>query len=406
VWHRLRIEVRLTLGFASAMALLLVVMASVLYVTLGAVLLDEVDTGLRERAATIEAALPRVSSLSMSTALVEPREAFAQVSNADGTVIATSGTPNFTLDATAARSVVRTSVTSHTIPGVADRARVLILPASDHGRRYVIVVGASLSDRADALQMVLRFFLVGGPLALIAASIAGWLVARRALATAIATERNFLDHASHELRAPLTALKAELDLATSRPRSQSELEAAVRGAADETDRLVRLAGDLLLLSRSRAGRLGVVREDVALRALVDESVAAFRARAAEAGISITSDAPDLIVAVDRVRVRQALDNLLDNAIRHARSSAVLRVAVDSGNDLQIDIEDDGPGFDPRTGTRAFEPFAVGGLGLSIVRTIAEAHGGRARILSTGAGGHVQVTMASAVHPTGDRLHTS
>jgi len=120
VQRRIRLEARLTLGFGLAMAALLATMATVLYVSIGAVLLDEVDTGLRERAATIEAALPDTTSMSTSKALVEPQEAFAQVLRIDGSIVATTGTPNVVISAADARATVRPRVTTQRIAGVAD----------------------------------------------------------------------------------------------------------------------------------------------------------------------------------------------------------------------------------------------------------------------------------------------
>ena len=392
--RRIRLEARLTLGFALAMALLLATMATVLYVAIAAVLLDEVDTGLRERAATIQTQLPRTTALAPSTALVERQEAFAQVVRPDGTVIATGGTRNVVIGTAEARSTVRAHLTTRRLPGVADRARILVVPTSSGDGRVLVVVGASLADRSDALRMIVRFFLIAGPLALLLASAAGWLVARRALATAIANERRFLDHASHELRTPLTALKTELELAAVRPRTTTELQDAVVSAAEETDRLVCLANDLLLLSRARAGRFEITRQAVSLRALIDEAETAWLTRAAACGVTITTDAPDVTVSVDQMRMRQLLDNLLDNALQHARRSISVRAEVNDDH-LRIEIADDGPGFDAHSTARAFEPFALGGLGLSIVQTIAEGHGGHALIETNGPVGGTRVTVRCA-----------
>src|SRR5262245_38498858 len=161
------------------MALLLATMATVLYLAIGAVLLDEVDTGLRERAATIQAGLPGDVSLVTASALVEPNEAFAQVLRPDGAVVATSGRGRGLLTAAEAHAT-RPHFATTRVPEIAGHARILTLPVTTHGEQYVVVVGASLADRADALRMVVRFFLIVGPLALALASLAGWVVARRA----------------------------------------------------------------------------------------------------------------------------------------------------------------------------------------------------------------------------------
>jgi signal transduction histidine kinase len=94
-----------------------------------------------------------------------------------------------------------------------------------------------------------------------------------------------------------------------------------------------------------------------------------------------------------MRIRQALDNLIDNAVRHARHRVAVRGAVEDGR-LRIEVADDGPGFDADHAD-AFEPFALGGLGLSIVRTVAEAHGGRADIDTDEALGGARVSVSAS-----------
>jgi signal transduction histidine kinase len=291
-----------------------------------------------------------------------------------------------------------------------------------------------MSDRTDALRLVAVFFFAGGPVALLLASTAGWLVAGAALrpvermrrqASAISasgmdqrlsvpdpddeirrlgdtlnamlerldeamrSERQFLDNASHELRTPLTALKAELDLARARPRSPAELSAALESASEETDRLARMADELLLLSRAHGGRLPVQPEDTSLREVLVASANLFRTRAATAGVSIDVSVADTTVHVDGSRVRQALDNLLDNALRFSRHKIELRGAIKNGA-VHITVDDDGPGFARGFEHRAFVAFQrIGGdanerrdggtegagLGLAIVKMVADSHGG-------------------------------
>ena len=146
------------------------------------------------------------------------------------------------------------------------------------------------------------------------------------LQESLARERRFVDDAAHELRTPLAILNGELELALSRPRTAGELEATIRRASAESDRLARLAEDLLVLARAQEGRLPVHREDVSLGGSW-RCVRRGRASASAAGVTITTDAGDRRANVDRVRVRQAVENLLDNAIRHSPAGAGLRVAA-------------------------------------------------------------------------------
>jgi signal transduction histidine kinase len=219
---------------------------------------------------------------------------------------------------------------------------------------------------------------------------------------AAARDRRFLDQASHELRTPLAVLKAELDLALSRPRSSAELEAALRNASEETDRLLRLAEDLLVLSRSKGEGLEIHTSDVDVQELLDQVCEGHRVRAETAGSSLSREGNRVIARVDPVRIRQALEDLLDNAIRHG--GGVIRVHAECGDGVvEISVLDSGPGFraelldafgsGPRGDGRAGEGSnALGlGLGLPIVRAIAEAHGGSLEARNLPEGGAV-VTM--------------
>ena len=186
--------------------------------------------------------------------------------------------------------------------------------------KLVVVAGASLEDRNDALAALRTQLLVGGPLVLLLASLAGYVLAAATLRPVLARleaglerERRFVADASHELRTPLSLLKAELEVALRRPRTPEELHAALASAAEETDRLVRLAEDLLVLARADEGELRLGEEPVEVRALLD----AVARRFAAAGRALEVDAPvGLAVTGDRLRLDQALGNLVDNALRY------------------------------------------------------------------------------------------
>jgi signal transduction histidine kinase len=211
-------------------------------------------------------------------------------------------------------------------------------------------------------------------------------------------ERRFVDDASHELRTPLSVLKMELDLSLARTRTPEELQAALTSASQETDRLVRLAEDLLVLARTDRGRLPIHREEVDVSDLLSRTCAAYEARARVAGVRIQLDAAPEKASLDPARVRQALENLLDNALRHTPTGGVVRVrAKMQGGLVSLGVEDSGPGFGRDILGRAFEPFArseadqdgngaTAGLGLAIVRAIAEAHGGAVRAENRPEGG--------------------
>jgi signal transduction histidine kinase len=219
------------------------------------------------------------------------------------------------------------------------------------------------------------------------------------LEEALERERRFVDEASHELRTPLANLRTELDLALRRSRSPAELEAALRSAAVETERLVRLAEDLLVLARADGGKLPVRRESVELAPLVEGATQAFAHDAAGAGVEIqTRVDADLRATVDPLRLRQVIGNLLDNAIRHTSKGG--RVTIDVGRVdglLSVEVRDTGEGFPDAFLPRAFEAFARPdasrsrdgggtGLGLAIVAAVAESHGGSAEARNSPEGG--------------------
>jgi signal transduction histidine kinase len=210
------------------------------------------------------------------------------------------------------------------------------------------------------------------------------------LETATISERRFLDDASHQLRTPLAVLCAELELAARRPRSHEELLAAVQDAYDEATRLAAMA-DQLLTNARRTGRLAIARQPTHLSLLLRDAALTFSNRAARIGIRITVDASDAVVYLDARRVRQALDNLIDNALRHGRTATAihLRGRVDA-DWVCIVIEDDGVGFSARPldedGTDDRH-----GLGLPYVTATVAAHGGTIAIDNNPAGG-ARLTM--------------
>ena len=443
------IRLRVTLAFAAAMAVLFAALAMLLYTSMNRSLLIEVDRGLRSLAQTISGDLAG-TELTPTRPLIESDETFAQILAPDGRIITAS--PGFPVPALSAAELIRVTGTrffERQIRGIDGEARILAVPVTRGGARAFIVAGSSLQDRADAMHSMAWYLALGGPAALVVASVLGWLVAGlafrpvermrreaaaismsdldrrvgvpaandelRRLATtlnemlarleeSITAERRFLDDASHELRTPLTVLKSELDVALSRARSSEELAAALRSASEETDRLARMAEDLLVYARLNHGRVPVVRAQTDLRALLEASVRMFAPRAEARGVRVDVEASSLSVEVDEARVRQAVDNLLDNAIRVTSAGGIVHVrgALDDGL-VRISVDDQGPGFAPGFETEAFEPFRRGnrddgygsGLGLAIVKAIAESHGGDA-IIERRNGGGARVSISLAV----------
>jgi signal transduction histidine kinase len=203
------------------------------------------------------------------------------------------------------------------------------------------------------------------------------------LESAVERQRRFVADASHELRSPVAALRTELEVAL-RSGDEAALRAAVAGALAEEARLEDLLADLLVLASIDEG-VAPAAAEVDLRAVAAEEAA--RARAVP--VSTTGAG---VVRGSKTQLRRVVANLVDNAARHARTS--VSVAVEGG---RLVVDDDGPGIAPEDRERVFERFTRlddarardhggAGLGLSLVRAVAAAHGGRAWAESSPAGG--------------------
>jgi signal transduction histidine kinase len=407
---------------------------------MGAALLDEIDSGLRFRAGAL-AETTRAQSIEVpDRRLQEPREAFEQFLSDDGHVLgATRGFAEPMLGQSALAGLTGPTFLDRNVPGVADRARLLALPLTSRRGAAFLVVGVSTSDRLDALNELAEVLLIGGIAAVTLACVAAWFVAGWALrpvdrmqrqAAAItasgldnrmsvprtrdelhrlartlndmldrldrsaSAERRFLERASHELRTPLAALRAEIDLALRRRRSAAELAAALRNASEETDRLARLADDLLVLARAEDGRLPLHREPTQVPELLESSAALFAARATELGVELAVCASDVTVEADPLRLRQLIVNLLDNALRHTPRGGTVRLAATADDHtVRIAVTDSGPGL---TSPPRLEDDAPG-LGLRIVRAIATSHGGHIET-STAAEGGARVDVVLPATP--------
>jgi len=193
----------------------------------------------------------------------------------------------------------------------------------------------------------------------------------------------------------------ELELALRHGETFEELEAALRSATEEADRLARLAEDLLVLARADEGMLPIRPEPLDARALLEGVSQRFAARV---GHPLEVDAPaGLTVEGDELRLEQALGNLVDNALRHGAGNVRL-TAVPVNGTIELHVADEGTGFPPELLPRVFERFARAdaarsrggaGLGLSIVDAIARAHGGAAHAANRERGADVWLEMPAS-----------
>jgi len=417
---RLPVRLRVTLAFAAVMAVVLAGTGLFLYLRLGAELDAGIERNLEARAGVFSAG---------------DDDTIAQVLDPSGAVIEASEEageePLLSPDET--RRALDDEIT---VDAELDDDPVRLLATEAGGS--VVVVGESLEDRDEAVESLGSLLLIGGPIALLLAALAGYgataaalrpVERMRARAAAIeatdpgarlpvppahdeisrlgvtlnamldrieaafARERTFVADASHELRTPLAILKTELELALGRGRTNEELTDALRSAAEETDRLVALAEDLLVIARSDQGQLPIRRDELHAGELLEGVRERFARRIAEREATVETGAADgLRLDADPLRLQQALGNLLDNALRHGGSHIELS-AESRGDAVRLHVRDDGDGIPD--GLAAFERFTRGdsargrggaGLGLAIVAAVARAHGGEAGTTNRPEGG--------------------
>ncbi len=442
------IRLRLTLAFALAMGVVLAATGAFLYLELRTSLDESIDESLEARVSEVAPRLALgglIVGPGMGSGLVDPDERFLQVLDLRDRVVDATPTVEDTplleqeaLSRAAGRPT--TWLELEEVPGISGPTRILAMPVETPSGTRVLLVGASLEDRDETLRGFLVILLVVGPTALLLTSLLGYGLATAALKpveamrveaaaisgsepgrhlplprsqdeihrlgetlnemldrleAALERERGFVADASHELRTPLALLKAELELALRRPRSAPELEAAIRSAAAETDRLAGLAEDLLLLARSDQGELALRTEKIDARDLLSRVAERFGLHAEAAGRSIEIDVPSgLELEADPRRLEQAVGNLVENALKHAQGSVRL-AAVEQNARTELHVRDEGRGFPSEFLPRAFDRFSRAddarsgdgtGLGLTIAGAIARAHGGSAHAKNSENGG--------------------
>ncbi len=208
------------------------------------------------------------------------------------------------------------------------------------------------------------------------------------VAHAAGQQRDFVAAASHDLRTPISALRAELELADRPDATEAELRAAVRAAHSDAGQLAKLATELLAQAMAPADHAAVVRLQVRVDEVLRSSVHHVESAARVRGVRIDAQSTIEQVRLDPLRMEHALVNLLDNAVRHSPPGAVVdasaRVLTRAGRSrLVIRVLDRGPGLPPgpsellfQRGYRGLDPRGDGvGLGLANARDSVRAHGG-------------------------------
>jgi len=407
---------RLALFGAGVVALALLVFGVLLYALLARGVVTNQDDALRMRANQAAATLSQSTPTSPVAPVVpadlrSSTEIFVEVFGPDWTLMYATGEP----------AVVPVA---HSIGFATQDGFRLYARPFDNG--YVIT-GQSTKVPQSSLSGIVVFLIVSAVPALIAALLASWLVAGRALrplkAVATAAEdigrtrdfgrrlpappsrdevatlsssfngmlkelqdafesqRRFVADASHELRTPLTTIQGNAGLLASRTLSDETRRAAVADVAAESDRMSRLVDRLLTLARADSG-LQLELAPIDLETVTDEVCR--QAGAAHPAQALIAETDAAIVDGDEDALRQLLWILLDNAFRYTTSAVELRLVTEEGW-ARLTVSDDGPGIPSQHRERIFERFyraeasrtgSHAGLGLSIARWIVDQHGGR------------------------------
>jgi two-component system, OmpR family, sensor kinase len=415
---RLPVRLKLTLAFSIAIAAVLTATALFLYLRLRTELDNRIDQSLEARLELVSNRLQNGSggprALTRAVTRGEEGSGFVQIVLPDSRTVvgAREGLGDEpVLDRADLTRLAKDGGTYDLQSGQSELGpvRVMAAPVAVGARRYIVAVGATLEERNEALSNVRTLLLIGGPVALILAALAGWIVVGAALRPVdrmlvrledgLRRERTFVADASHELRTPLTQLKMELELMRQERPADEDFDAAIAAAIGDTDRLSLLSEDLLVLARADRDRLPVNREEVDLGELFAAVAARYPAGQVEAGAAAVGGTPTRIDA-DRKRLEQALGNLVDNAFSHGAPPVRLSAVRQSGV-VELHVTDDGGGFPPDFIPRAFDRFSQAspgdggsgtGLGLAIVRAIAEAHGGTAGVGNRDGGADVWLAL--------------
>jgi two-component system, OmpR family, sensor kinase len=453
--RNLTFKVRLALWHAVAVAVVLAVAAASADWGLSRAVHGQVDSALLELAQSEAAAAqaertnpPRVHEVAPGTSGPSfiRLDKFVQITDAEGRVVsksATLGESSLPLSQALVAGLREGEIAVETRNDVGgEPVRLLSLPVKLHGRRYIIQVAASLDD-AYAVLREARLLFLGMALAILAAVVAtGALLAQKILRPidrivtrarligesrlaerlphpggrdeigrlvetlnemlarlerSFEAQRRFTSDASHELRSPLSRLRAELEVTLRRRRESSEYEEALRSSLDEVERLSRLTEDLLMLARLDAdGTVEMPTEPVPLLPILEEALQRVGAIARSRDVTVLLEpGPAVSVRVSAGATSLVVSNVLDNAVKFSPPGSRVTVGVAADREAAVvAVTDNGPGISEDEIPQIFERFYRGqasrsagapgvGLGLAICRSVLAGWGGAITVTSDG-----------------------
>lgn len=262
------------------------------------------------------------------------------------------------------------------------------------GEPVIVVAVANKLELEHHYASLIAAFGGAAAVALVLVAAGGWLLVRKStepIERTVESMRRFMADAAHELRTPITVLRGRADVALQQPRDAAAYASTIAAMAAESGRLGRIVDDLLTLARADTGELPRHRERVYLDDLASDAAGAASALAQARGVALTvEEYEEAPVDGDPALLRQLLMILLDNAVKFTPAGGRVRLNVSAAaGRASVAVEDTGIGIAPEQLPHVFDRFYRGdpsrsrasdgasdgaGLGLSIARWIADAHG--------------------------------
>lgn len=390
----------------------------------------------------------------------EENERFIRITRADGHVVYISGKPrdgSFDPSEVPALSAVRAGDLQRKVDLPAGSMLIAALPYAVGDAAYVVEVGVSSARTDETVRQVLLMLVIGLPIAVTVAVTGGFVLVRRALRPvdnlsqkaaaitqhnlserlpvvrtgdelerlslslnvmisrledAINSSKQFVADASHELRTPLAVLRGEIENLAQDIELKPQTRETLGSALEEVDRLAEIVEGLLALSRLDTGEAHSQWVKFDLAELVTTTADQMSLLAEDKNITVACDsASRVMIEGDQARLKQVVVNLLDNAIKYTPNGGriKLKIAQEDG-DAVLDIADDGIGIPSEALPHVFKRFfrvdgsrsrdqGGAGLGLSIVKSICDAHGARVEVRSTpGQGSLFRIRQPLAAEP--------